>query len=88
MNFMLRPENAAQNAEYIGLFHTNKAKNYYQKKLPKIKQFYPDDETIKHLEVYQDLGQEYLEFITICSWSLRCIGNKKYLRNFRIALKS
>ncbi|MEE0125673.1 MAG: spermidine/putrescine ABC transporter substrate-binding protein, partial [Enterococcus faecalis] len=24
------------------------------------KQFYPDDETIKHLEVYQDLGQEYL----------------------------
>ena len=24
------------------------------------KQFYPDDETISHLEVYKDLGPEYL----------------------------
>ena len=40
MNFMLRPENAAQNAEYIGYSTPNKeAKNYYQKKLPKINNF-------------------------------------------------
>ena len=30
------------------------------KEVAEDKQFYPDDETIKHLEVYQDLGQEYL----------------------------
>lgn len=40
MNFMLRPENAAQNAEYIGYSTPNKeAKNYYQKKLLKINNF-------------------------------------------------
>lgn len=61
MNFMLRPENAAQNAEYIGYSTPNKeAKKLLPKEVAEDKQFYPDDETIKHLEVYQDLGQEYL----------------------------
>ena len=61
MNFMLRPENAAQNAEYIGYSTPNKeAKKLLPTEVAEDKQFYPDDETIKHLEVYQDLGQEYL----------------------------
>ncbi len=61
MNFMLRPENAAQNAEYIGYSTPNKeAKKLLPKEVAEDKQFYPDDETVKHLEVYQDLGQEYL----------------------------
>ena len=61
INFMLRPENAAQNAEYIGYSTPNKAA---MKLLPKEiindKQFYPTDEMLSHLEVYQDLGKEYL----------------------------
>ena len=61
INFMLKPENAAQNAEYIGYSTPNKeAKKLLPKEVAEDKQFYPDDETIKHLEVYQDLGQEYL----------------------------
>ena len=58
MNFMLRPENADKMQNILVIPQIKKLKL-----LPKVaedKQFYPDDETIKHLEVYQDLGQEYL----------------------------
>lgn len=61
INFMLRPENAAQNAEYIGYSTPNKAaKELLPKEVSEDKQFYPDDETISHLEVYKDLGAKYL----------------------------
>ena len=61
INFMLKPENAAQNAEYIGYSTPNKAaKELLPKKIAEDKQFYPDDEVIRHLEVYKDLGTEYL----------------------------
>lgn len=61
INFMLEPEHAAQNAEYIGYATPNeKAKELLPKKISEDKQFYPDDDTISHLEVYEDLGQEYL----------------------------
>lgn len=61
INFMLKPENAAQNAEYIGYSTPNAAA---EKLLPKEisgdEQFYPSDETIAHLEVYENLGPKYL----------------------------
>ncbi|MCA5011811.1 MULTISPECIES: ABC transporter substrate-binding protein [unclassified Enterococcus] len=61
INFMLRPENAAQNAEYIGYSTPNKeAKKLLPKEISGDEQFYPSDEVIKHLEVYEDLGAEYL----------------------------
>ncbi|WEG73418.1 ABC transporter substrate-binding protein [Vagococcus intermedius] len=61
INFMLRPENAAQNAEYIGYSTPNKAaKKLLPKEITQDEQFYPADSVIKNLEVYHDLGPEYL----------------------------
>lgn len=61
INFMLKPEVAKQNAEYIGYSTPNKkALAMLPKSISGDKQFYPDDETISHLEVYKDLGPEYL----------------------------
>ena len=61
INFMLRPENAAQNAEYIGYSTPNKAAmKLLPKEIIEDKQFYPTDEMLKHLEVYLDLGKKYL----------------------------
>lgn len=58
---MLDPENAAQNAEYIGYSTPNKAaKALLPKEISEDEQFYPSDETISHLEVYENLGSEYL----------------------------
>lgn len=61
INFMLNPENAAQNAEYIGYSTPNKtALELMDPEVTSDPQFYPDDEVISHLEVYQNLGPEYL----------------------------
>ncbi|MFD1899150.1 ABC transporter substrate-binding protein [Enterococcus termitis] len=61
INFMLRPENAAQNAEYIGYSTPNKeAEKLLPKEISSDEQFYPSDEVIQHLEVYEDLGAKYL----------------------------
>ena len=61
INFMLEPENAAQNAEYIGYSTPNKkAKALLPKEISEDEQFYPSDDTISHLEVYEDLGPKYL----------------------------
>lgn len=61
INFMLEPENAAQNAEYIGYSTPNKeALKLLPKEISSDEQFYPDDKTISHLEVYQNLGAKYL----------------------------
>lgn len=71
LNFMNRPENAAQNANYIGYATPNTAA---YKRLPKAvredKQFYPSQQVINRLEVYQNLSAKkvqqyndlYLEF--------------------------
>ncbi|MHC5249510.1 ABC transporter substrate-binding protein [Enterococcus sp. LJL90] len=62
INFMLEPENAAQNAEYIGYATPNSvAEAMLPTEISGDKQFYPDDDTLSHLEVYEDLGSEYLE---------------------------
>lgn len=61
INFMLRPENAAQNAEYIGYATPNKkAKALLPKKITNDPQFYPKTAEMKHLEVYKNLGSKYL----------------------------
>ncbi|UUV98106.1 ABC transporter substrate-binding protein [Vagococcus luciliae] len=62
INFMLKPEIAAQNAEYIGYSTPNKkALEILPKEITNDPQFYPSDKIIEHLEVYEDLGQTYLE---------------------------
>ncbi|MGX6970048.1 ABC transporter substrate-binding protein [Vagococcus bubulae] len=62
INFMLKPEIAAQNAEYIGYSTPNKkALEILPKEITSDPQFYPSDKIIEHLEVYDDLGQTYLE---------------------------
>lgn len=61
INFMLEPANAAQNAEYIGYATpNNKAKDLLPEEITSDKAFYPDQETIKNLEVYDNLGQRWL----------------------------
>lgn len=61
INFMLRPENAAQNAEYIGYATPNaKAKALLPEDITSDRAFYPSDETMKNLEVYSNLGQYWL----------------------------
>lgn len=61
INFMLEPQNAAQNAEYIGYATPNeKAKALLTPEISGDKQFYPNDDTISNLEVYKDLGPKYL----------------------------
>lgn len=62
INFMLEPENAARNAEYIGYSTPNKkAKSLLPKKISEDKQLYPSNETVSHLEVYEDLEPKYLD---------------------------
>lgn len=61
INFMLEPENAAQNAEYIGYSTPNeKALALLPKEITEDEQFYPSDERLTHLEVYENLGSQYL----------------------------
>ncbi|GAK48111.1 spermidine/putrescine transport system substrate-binding protein [Secundilactobacillus oryzae JCM 18671] len=71
LNFMLKPENAAQNAEYVGYATPNKkAKVLLPASIRNDKQFYPPSSTIQNLEVYSDLSPKtiglyndlYLEF--------------------------
>ncbi|KRL63922.1 ABC transporter substrate-binding protein [Lactobacillus psittaci] len=62
INFMLNPKNAAQNAEYVGYATPNKAAlKYLPKDVINDKQFYPDDKTLSHLQVYRDLDQKKVQ---------------------------
>ncbi|MGX7111351.1 ABC transporter substrate-binding protein [Gemella cuniculi] len=62
INFMLRPENAAKNAEFIGYATPNlKAKELLPKETVEDEQFYPDLDTFKKVEVYEDLSPEMLQ---------------------------
>lgn len=61
INFMLDPEVAAQNAEYVGYSTPNlTALNYMDEEIIKDERFYPDEQTRNHLEVYRNLGLELL----------------------------
>ena len=60
INFMLRPEVAAQNADYIGYSTPNEtALSYLPEETREDEQFYPSQEMIDQLEVYKDLGREF-----------------------------
>lgn len=60
INFMLEPEVAAQNADYIGYSTPNKsAMEHLPEETIEDKQFYPSQDMIDNLEVYEDLGPEY-----------------------------
>ena len=61
INFLLKPEVAAQNAEYIGYSTPNKeALKLLPTEITEDEQFYPSDELISRLEVYENLGPEYI----------------------------
>lgn len=61
MSFMLRPENALRNAEYVG-YSTPipEAKAMLDEETQNDESFYPSEETMKKMEVYDNLGQEML----------------------------
>ncbi len=61
INFMLDPEHAAQNAEYVGYSTPNeKALEYLPEEIAGDERFYPDPEMTKKLEVYENLGKRML----------------------------
>lgn len=71
LNFMTRPENAAQNAEYVGYATPNRvAKTLLPRRVRDDQQFYPNATTLRNLQVYRDLSPTqvqryndlYLEF--------------------------
>lgn len=62
INFMLEPENAAKNAEYIGYATPNvRAMKYLPKSVTGDRQFYPSQLLLKKMEVYEDLGPACIE---------------------------
>lgn len=63
ISFMLRPENSAKNAEYIGYSSPNLTaiENFIDPEIVADEQFYPKLDELEHLEVYQNLGSEYTE---------------------------
>ncbi len=52
-----------------------KSQSHVAKEIQDDQSFYPSDETLDHLEVYQQLGKKLLESITIFTFRSRCIGN-------------
>ncbi|WP_226620069.1 ABC transporter substrate-binding protein [Cytobacillus firmus] len=63
MNFILDPENAAQNTEYVGYSTPNKeALQYMDEGTISDERFYPDEEMTARLEVYENLGKRMLAY--------------------------
>lgn len=60
INFMLDPEHAAQNAEYVGYSTPNeKAMEFLPEEISSDKRFYPDPELTDKLEVYKNPGHSF-----------------------------
>ncbi len=59
------PKNALKNALYVGYSTPNKKPKVMLPKEIQDDQSSSSDETLDHLEVYQQLGKNCLEFITI-----------------------
>jgi len=60
INFMLKPENALKNAEYVGYSTPNTAaKEMLPEETREDKSFYPDADTMKHLEVYEKFDHKW-----------------------------
>lgn len=61
INFMLDPEIAAQNTEYVGYSTPNKgALKFMDKETIKDERFYPNKDVTEKLEVYDDLGKKMI----------------------------
>ncbi|ARK25631.1 spermidine/putrescine ABC transporter substrate-binding protein [Sporosarcina sp. P37] len=61
INFMLDPEVAAQNAEYVGYSTPNiSALSFMDEEITSDERFYPDEQARENLEVYENLGLETL----------------------------
>lgn len=61
INFMLDPEIAAANTEYVGYSTPNKAAfELISEELSGDERFYPPPEITDRLEVYENLGKEML----------------------------
>lgn len=59
INFMLDPENAAQNAEYVGYSTPNwKALEYLPDEITEDERFYPGPEVTERFELYENLGKK------------------------------
>ena len=62
INFMLRPENAARNAAYVGYSTPNeKAKELMDPEVTSDETFYPLEEIINSLEHYEYLGNDWIQ---------------------------
>ena len=62
LNFMNQPENAAQNAEYIGYATPNNtAKALLPDEVKENQALYLTDDVFEELEIYENLGTEWLE---------------------------
>lgn len=76
INFMLDPDHAARNAEYVGYSTPNaEALKLLPEDISQDERFYPDETLTSKLEVYNNLGKKCYRIITTCFWSLRCIVN-------------
>ncbi|MGX6445652.1 ABC transporter substrate-binding protein [Neobacillus sp. K501] len=63
INFMLDPEVAAQNTEYVGYSTPNKeALSYLPEEIVEDERFYPSPELTEKLEVYDNLGKKNLAY--------------------------
>lgn len=63
INFMLDPQNAAQNTDYVSYSTPNKeALKYLDEEVVSDERFYPDAELTKRLEVYENLGKKMLAY--------------------------
>ncbi|MCM3765143.1 PotD/PotF family extracellular solute-binding protein [Neobacillus niacini] len=63
INFMLDPEVAAQNTDYVGYSTPNKAAlKYLPKEVVEDERFYPSPELTEKLEVYENLGKRNLAY--------------------------
>ncbi|WP_010648676.1 ABC transporter substrate-binding protein [Oceanobacillus massiliensis] len=63
INFMLDPEVAAQNTEYVSYSTPNKeALKYMPEDMVNDERFYPEPELTERLEVYENLGKQHLAY--------------------------
>lgn len=62
ISFMLRPENAALNAEYIGYSSPNETaiEELIDEEIVSDEQFYPNLDEVEDLEVYENLGLKFI----------------------------
>lgn len=61
LNFLLRPDIAAQNTDYVGYTTPNEAAlELMDPEVVKDERYYPDEEMREHLEVYRNLGLKNL----------------------------